>query len=121
VIAQRTRMMALERSATWAGATMKRLNAYGYGALVAAALASPMAVQAGGLVTVCTKLDICYCVNSHYQKAITENVARVRKLIADNKAQGKAIGYLSIPLSPAGGGSFAINFEISPKGADKLP
>ena len=92
------------------------------GALVTATLtlASPAAVQAGEFVTACTKLDICYCVNSDYRDAIAANVARVRQLIANNKAQGKAIGYLSIPLSPAGGGSFAINSEISAKVAENV-
>ena len=64
-------------------------------------------------VTACTALDLCYCVNSDYREVIEANVARVRQLIASNKAQGKAIGYLSIPLSPAGGGSFEINSEIA--------
>jgi hypothetical protein len=40
-------------------------------------------------------------------------VVRVRKLIAEQRAQGRAIGYLSVPLSPAGGGSFAVNAEIA--------
>jgi hypothetical protein len=63
--------------------------------------------------TACTGLDICYCVNSDYLGAISANVARVRQLIADNKAKGKAVGYLSVPLSPAGGGSFQINTEAA--------
>lgn len=63
--------------------------------------------------TACTALDLCYCVNSDYLAAISANVSRVRQLLADNKAKGKAIGYLSVPLSPAGGGSFAINSEAA--------
>ena len=59
------------------------------------------------------KLDICYCVNTDYSDAIKDNVARVRQIIADQKAAGKAVGYLSVPLSPAGGGSFAINTEAA--------
>jgi hypothetical protein len=86
--------------------------------MLALALASP--VQAGDMVTFCTKLDLCYCVNSDYRDAISANVARVRALIASNKAQGKTIGYLSIPLSPAGGGSFAVNSEISAKAAENV-
>jgi hypothetical protein len=69
-------------------------------------------------ITACTKLDICYCVNTDYGAAISNNVARVRQLIAGNKAAGKAIGYLSVPMSPAGGGSFAINVEAATKIAD---
>ena len=92
------------------------------GALAAAALtlALPATAQASELVTVCTKLDICYCVNSDYRDAISANVARVRQLLANNKAQGKTVGYLSIPLSPAGGGSFAVNSEISAKAAENV-
>jgi hypothetical protein len=63
--------------------------------------------------TACTALDICYCVNSDYLGAITANVARVRQLLADNKAKGKAVGYFSVPLSPAGGGSFQVNTEAA--------
>src|ERR1700759_695365 len=98
------------------------MNVFGKCILVAATLAltSPTAVRAGDLFTACTKLDICYCVNSDYRDAISDNVARVRKLLADAKAQGKAIGYLSIPLSPAGGGSFAINSEFSAKAAENV-
>ena len=89
-------------------------------ALTAAALVSPQAASAAGLVTACTPLDICYCVNSDYREVIDANVLRVRQLIASNKAQGKAIGYLSIPLSPAGGGSFAVNSEIAAKVAQNV-
>jgi hypothetical protein len=64
-------------------------------------------------VTACTALDICYCVNTKYLDAIKANVVRVRQLIADNKAKGKAVGYLSVPLSPAGGGSYRINAEAA--------
>jgi hypothetical protein len=89
-------------------------------ALAAVALVSPQAAGAAGLVTACTPLDICYCVNSDYREVIDANVARVRQLIASNKAQGKAIGYLSIPLSPAGGGSFSVNSEIAAKVAQNV-
>src|SRR5690242_18469421 len=83
-------------------------------AVLSLALFQPHAsVAASSTVTACTRLDFCYCVNSDYRDAIEANVARVRALIASNKAQGKAIGYLSVPLSPAGGGSFAVNAEIA--------
>jgi len=76
-------------------------------------LAWPPAASAGEKFTACTRLDICYCVNSDYRDAISANVTRVRQLIATRKAEGKAIGYLSIPLSPAGGGSFKLNQDIA--------
>jgi hypothetical protein len=71
-------------------------------------------------VTQCTAIDFCYCVNTDYRDAIAANVARVRELIAHNKAEGRAIGYLSIPLSAAGGGSFAVNSDIAAKTAQKV-
>jgi len=64
-------------------------------------------------VTKCTALDICYCVNQKYLGAIDANVKRVRQLIRDNRAAGRAVGYLSVPLSPAGGGSYEINSEAA--------
>jgi hypothetical protein len=64
-------------------------------------------------VTACTALDICYCVNAKYLGAIVANVTRMRQVIADKRANGLAIGYLSVPLSPAGGGSYQINSEAA--------
>jgi hypothetical protein len=83
-------------------------------AAVAAGLAMAASARADDApVTKCTALDICYCVNTKYLAAIDANVTRVRKIIRDNKAAGKAVGYLSVPLSPAGGGSFEINSEAA--------
>ena len=65
---------------------------------------SAQAAAAPATVTLCTTIDLCYCVNTAYRDRIDANVARVRRLIADNRQQGKAVGYLSIPISPAGGG-----------------
>jgi hypothetical protein len=83
-------------------------------AAIAAVLTLAVSAHAqAATVTACTALDICYCVNDGYLAAINANVPRVRQLIADNKAKGKAIGYLSVPLSPAGGGSYEINSEAA--------
>src|SRR5579864_2494374 len=88
--------------------------AVGSVALAALALVLPKPSEAApGTMTACTRLDICYCVDTDYRDAIAANVARVRQLIAGARAQGKAIGYLSVPLSPAGGGSFPVNSEIA--------
>jgi hypothetical protein len=92
----------------------------GVAALMLMAMAWPTAAGAGDKFTACTRLDICYCVNSDYRDAIGANVMRVRQLIAGKKAEGKSIGYLSIPLSPAGGGSFTLNSSIAEKVAEKV-
>jgi hypothetical protein len=62
--------------------------------------------------TACTKI-ICYCVTAAYRDPIAANVARVRQLIADQRAMGKSIGYLSIPLSTLGGSYYSVNQEVA--------
>jgi hypothetical protein len=73
-----------------------------------------------GTVTVCTALDLCYCVNSDLQGQIDANVARVRQLIQDQRKQGKAIGYLSIPLSTTGGSYFGVNQDVALQTKDRI-
>jgi hypothetical protein len=75
---------------------------------------------ASATVTACTELGICYCVNPDYRAAIDANVIRVRQILASNRAQGKAIGYLSVPLSAAGGGAFAVNSAIAAETSDRV-
>jgi hypothetical protein len=64
-------------------------------------------------VTACTVINICYCVTAANRDAIMANVARVRQLIADQRAAGKMTGYLSVPLSTLGGGYFGVNREVA--------
>jgi hypothetical protein len=61
----------------------------------------------------CTKIEICYCYNTAVKATIDKNVAFFRAEIAKQRAAGKAIGYLSLPLSSAGGGVYHINAEVS--------
>ena len=82
-------------------------------ALAAAIFVSTAHSEDASRQTLCTKLDLCYCVKLDLRQAIADNVVIVRNEIAAQKAKGKAIGYLSIPLSPAGGGSYAINSEAA--------
>ncbi|HTS23485.1 MAG TPA: hypothetical protein VMN79_16965 [Casimicrobiaceae bacterium] len=63
--------------------------------------------------TECTRIGICYCVSADAKAAIGEKVERFRALIADAHKAGKAVGYLSVPLSPAGGGYFNLNAEVA--------
>ena len=61
----------------------------------------------------CTKIGVCYCVSSEIKPAIEDKIARIRALIAEQRRSGKSVGYLSVPLSPAGGGYFNINAEVA--------
>jgi hypothetical protein len=83
------------------------------------ALALPVGARAG-TVTACTAIDLCYCVNTDVRIQIDANVARVRQLIAEQRKQDKAIGYMSIPLSTAGGSYFGVNTDVAALTKDNL-
>jgi hypothetical protein len=96
-------------------------SAFGICAIIgAAALALAAGPVRAGTVTACTALDLCYCVNSDVEGAIDANVARVRQLIQHQRKQGKAIGYLSIPLSTAGGSYFGVNQDVAVQTKDRI-
>jgi hypothetical protein len=71
-------------------------------------------------VTACTVINMCYCVTAANRDAITANVARVRQLLADQRAAGKMTGYLSIPLSTLGGGYYGVNREVAAQAKDRI-
>ena len=75
------------------------------------ALALPSAHAAK--TTECTHLKLCYCVNDDFKPLIDEKVKFFRAAIAEQKAKGKAVGYISVPLSTLGGGYFDVNAEVS--------
>src|SRR5947207_6021062 len=93
-------------------------------ALVAAAALSGWALAlVGGVAsaaktTECTKINVCYCVDSALRPAVDDKVARARQLLADQRKAGKLVGYMSVPLSPAGGGNFDLNREVASEAAD---
>jgi hypothetical protein len=91
-------------------------------ASVASAVALAFAFSAGMMaaapvhaakVTECAKVGICYCTNDEFRAAIASRVEGFRKTIADQRKAGKAIGYLSVPLTSGGGGNFNINREVA--------
>ncbi len=81
-------------------------------ALGAALALVPLAAEAAK-ATECTKIGICYCVNDELKATIAAKVERFRALIAEQRKAGKAVGYLSVPLSPGGGGNFDVNMEVA--------
>jgi hypothetical protein len=82
-------------------------------AAVVAAGAPPNAAAAN--VTECTAGGLCYCVNADFKDAVAEKVDYFRKAIAAERAKGKAIGYMSVPLSSTGGSYFNLNREVAAK------
>src|SRR5207253_2968940 len=80
--------------------------------LAAAIASSPAAAQAAKS-TECTKIGICYCVSSDLKPVIDGKITFFRQRAADARKAGKAVGYLSVPLSPTGGGYMKLNFEVA--------
>jgi hypothetical protein len=63
--------------------------------------------------TECTKVGICYCVNDELKTTIVSRIEKFRGMIADQRKAGKAVGYLSVPLTSSGGGNFNVNKEVA--------
>jgi hypothetical protein len=66
-----------------------------------------------GKTTECTKIAICYCGNGDLKELIDAKVAMFRNVLAAERSAGKAIGYMSVPLSTIGGGFFNVNMEVA--------
>jgi hypothetical protein len=79
---------------------------------VGAVLLSYFPAQAAK-TTECAKTGICYCVDDELKPTISSKVDRFRQVIAEQRKAGKIVGYLSVPLSPAGGGNFNVNREVA--------
>jgi hypothetical protein len=63
--------------------------------------------------TECTKILVCYCVNEDLKGLIDAKVAHFREVLASERKAGKAVGYMSVPLSTIGGGFFNVNMEVA--------
>ena len=70
--------------------------------------------------TECTNLKLCYCVNADFKPVIEEKVKFYRQQIADARAKGKAVAYMSLPLSTLGGGFFDVNTEVAKKTKERI-
>jgi hypothetical protein len=60
-----------------------------------------------------TPVGTCYLVQPEYFDVIGEQIQKIRSDIQHQRQSGRLIGYLSTPLSGKGGGSRAVNIEIS--------
>src|SRR6266478_1084331 len=61
----------------------------------------------------CTRIGVCYCINAELKPVIESRISHFRELAAQQRKAGKAVGYLSVPLSPAGGGYMNLNREVA--------
>src|SRR5207248_11481926 len=104
------------------GGTMatKNGNACAIAALLGCVAALTGESASAAKATECTKINFCYCVNSELRATVDDKVARARQLLADQRKAGKLVGYMSVPLSPAGGGNFDLNREVASNAADAI-
>ena len=63
--------------------------------------------------TECTKIPVCYCVNEDLKGLIDAKVVHFREVLTAERNAGKAVGYMSVPLSTIGGGFFNVNMEVA--------
>jgi hypothetical protein len=73
---------------------------------------APVAVRAAKM-TECTTAGVCYCVNDELKATIASKVEAFRRIVDEQRRAGRAVGYLSIPLTSAGGGNFDVNREVA--------
>jgi hypothetical protein len=66
-----------------------------------------------GKTTECSRIAVCYCVNDDLRGVIEAKVAHFREVLASERKAGKAVGYMSVPLSTVGGGYFNVNMEVA--------
>jgi hypothetical protein len=64
-------------------------------------------------VTECTAGGFCYCIDAELRGAIQQKISDIRALVEAQRANGKAVGYLSIPLSTIEGSYFGENVRIA--------
>jgi hypothetical protein len=62
--------------------------------------------------TECTLDKFCYCVDVALKGVIDQQVTMIRDQIGKQKAQGKAIGYMSIPISTIAGSYYGVNVKV---------
>jgi hypothetical protein len=90
--------------------TSNRTGAVFLGAIISALFVMP--VQADK-VTECTDESFCYCVESDLSNAVATRVEEIRTLVRAQRNQGKAVGYVSIPLSSLEGSVFGVNVKVA--------
>jgi len=100
--------------------SMIRLRLAVLGGLVSCLLAGAPDTARAAAVTECTKVGLCYCVNPDFAPAIAEKVMYFRGLLAEQRAKGKATGYMSIPLSTVGGSYFDVNREVAQQAKERI-
>jgi hypothetical protein len=70
--------------------------------------------------TECSQNSFCYCVHDDLKTVISKRVDEIRARIAAQRAQGQAIGYLSIPISTVAGSYFGVNAKVAARTKERV-
>jgi hypothetical protein len=97
-----------------------RLTSIATGALALGLLAGGSAETLAAKTTACAKIAICYCFNDDLKQLVESKVATFRALVAEQRKLGRAVGYLSVPLSTTGGGYMGVNMEVAQRAKDHV-
>src|SRR5580704_2457319 len=89
------------------------LMAVGFSCQSSAAAPSPT-------VTSCSKNGFCYCVQQSLVDDISRKLTEIREKIRLQKQTGKAIGYLSVPLSTVAGAFFDVNLQVAAETKERI-
>ncbi|MGY4447933.1 hypothetical protein ACVWZR_002593 [Bradyrhizobium sp. i1.3.1] len=98
---------------------MKLFNMIAAAAVTAYAAAIPTATRAE-TSTECTPNGLCYCVQNDLKSVIATRVEEIRTRISAQRQQGKAIGYLSIPISTIQGSYLPVNVKIAARTKERV-
>jgi hypothetical protein len=68
----------------------------------------------------CSLNALCYCVQNDLKNTVAFRVDEIRARIAGQRQQGKAIGYLSIPISTVAGSYFGVNVKVAARTKERV-
>jgi hypothetical protein len=98
---------------------MKLFNMIAAAAVTAYAGAAATAARAE-TSSECTQNALCYCVQNDLKSVIATRVDEIRARIAAQRQLGKAIGYLSIPISTVQGSYLPVNVRIAARTKERV-
>jgi hypothetical protein len=87
--------------------------------VIAATMAIGPAARAE-LSNECSINALCYCVHDDFKSIIATRVDEIRARIAAQRQQGKAIGYLSIPISTVAGSYIGVNVKVASRTKERV-
>jgi hypothetical protein len=82
-------------------------------AFLVVGVASRLSAAPSPTVTSCSKNGFCYCVKQSLVDAIGSKLSENRKTVSLQKQAGKAIGYISVPISTVGGSYVGVNLKVA--------